>query len=148
MKLSLAFLETRLEQMGSRCEPKTSTEDRNGYKPQGDFLHKAGLRLANINHAGDYAEFDMVERTGPGTISIRRFGYSVAELERGVQRLEADMLEKGTQDYATEWNWLQLSRALMLMNEPPEQARVAIMRGQAAQAPVCIGRDDGFDHVL
>jgi hypothetical protein len=139
MKLSLEFLNTRLNYIGSRCEPNTSVEDRNGYKPQGAFLHKAGLRLADIDHAGGYAEFDMVERSGPDTISIRKFDYSKRELENAIRLLETDMRNYDTDDYATEWNWLQFSRAIMIMEMTPQEAGMALMRDKASTAPIIIG---------
>lgn len=134
MQLTLQFIETRLRDMGSRCEPVTSVKDRDGMKPRGDFLLRAGLRLQGFHPDGD-AEFLMVERVHEGQDQIRSFFYTRDELEAMAAHLDTAMAQ-GREGYALEWNFYQISRAILLQDKDAGTRQVSLMRDRVAQVPL------------
>jgi hypothetical protein len=141
MKITLEFLEARLRQMGSRCEPVTSVNDRNGFKPQNDLLNKVGLSLSAILAKEGFVEFEIVEKSHQhNEIFIRSFSYDTAELVKIEQEL-LTALSTGKRGYATEWNWLQVTRALLLLKaDDTSSVQMALMPDDAARAPIVIAR--------
>ncbi|MFN3701168.1 MAG: hypothetical protein ACK4VI_06565 [Alphaproteobacteria bacterium] len=143
MKITLEFLEARLRQMGSRCEPLTSPSDRKGFKPQKDILDKTGLRLSAVFSKEGFVEFQIVEKGHqPDKIFIRDFPYDAHELVKIEQEL-LTTLSTGKRGYATEWNWLQVSRALLLLeSDDPSTSQMALMRDNAARVPIIMAHHD------
>ncbi len=134
MSALLAYIEQRLLDMGSRCDwRRTHERDRNGYKPRGDILKELGLYLFDVR-GPDHVEFMIGEHRDEdnSTIHVRTFPYSRDELEAMADELN-EMINRGEQGYALEWNWLQLRRAAIISSQPELARKTLALQAEKAK---------------
>lgn len=145
--LTLQEIEERLEKITRHIQPCTHARDRNGYKPNADMMGKAGVALASIVSEDDI-RLNLVEFVGDGDaqrIQIREFSYTREELaDIAASLLHAQL--SGCNDLPLQWSFLQISRALRVIDEVPSHQWGHYRSDSDASAVISVEYDAPFIH--